>query len=46
MPGPEIHLNSINALLHNAFLRELPPWTGDLLIACAIIAAWLLTVLR
>ena len=44
MPGPEIHLNSINALLHNAFLRELPPWTGDLLIACAIIAAWLLTV--
>ena len=45
MPGPEIHLNSINALLHHAFLRELPPWTGDLLIAFAVIAAWLLTVL-
>jgi adenylate cyclase len=35
----------INALLHHAFLRELPPWTGDLLIACAVLAAWLLTVL-
>ena len=45
MPGPEIHLNMINALLHHAFLRELPPWTGDLLIACAVVAAWLLTVL-
>lgn len=45
MPGPEIHLNAINALLHNAFLRELPPWTGDLLIALAAIAAWLLSVL-
>ena len=45
MPGPEIHLNMINALLHRAFLRELPPWTGDLLIAFAVIAAWLLTVL-
>jgi adenylate cyclase len=45
MPGPEIHLNSINALLHHAFLHELPPWAGDLLIACAFIAAWLLTVL-
>jgi adenylate cyclase len=44
MPGTEIHLNSINALLHNAFLRELPPWTGDLLIASAVIVAWLLTV--
>ena len=45
MPGPEIHLNLINALLHHAFLRELPPWTGDLLIAFAVVAAWLLTVL-
>jgi adenylate cyclase len=45
MPGPEIHLNFINALLHHAFLRELPSWTGDLLIAFAVIAAWLLTVL-
>jgi adenylate cyclase len=45
MPGPEIHLQMANALLHHALLRELPPWTGDLLIALAVIAAWLLTVL-
>jgi adenylate cyclase len=45
MPGPEIHLNMANALLHHAFLRELPPWTGDLLIALAVVAAWLLSVL-
>jgi adenylate cyclase len=44
MPGPEIQLNSINALLHQAFLRELPGWTGDLFIACGVIAAWLLTI--
>ncbi len=25
MPGAEIHLNAINALLHREFLRELPP---------------------
>jgi adenylate cyclase len=24
MPGPELHLNAINALLHSAFIRELP----------------------
>ena len=45
MPGAEIHLNSINALLHHAFLQELPPWTGYLLMALAVVAAWLLTVL-
>ena len=45
MPGPEIHLNIINAFLHHAFLRELPPWTGNLLIALAVIMAWLLAVL-
>lgn len=45
MPGPEIQLNAANALLHNAFLYELPPWIGNLLIACAVIAAWLLTIL-
>lgn len=44
MPGPEVHLNMINALLHGAFLQELPPWTGYLLMALAVIAAWLLTV--
>jgi adenylate cyclase len=45
MPGPEIHLNAINALLHRAFLQELPAWTGYLLMALAVVAAWLLTVL-
>jgi adenylate cyclase len=44
MPGPEIHLNIINAFLHRAFLRELPPWTGNLLIALAVIMAWLMAV--
>lgn len=45
MPGPEIHLNTINALLHHAFLQELPTWAGYLLMALAVTAAWLLTVL-
>lgn len=45
MPGPEVHLNYVNALLHHQFLRELPPWTGNLLIVLAVVAAWLLTVL-
>lgn len=45
MPGPEIHLNAINALLHHAFLQELPTWAGYLLMALAVAAAWLLTVL-
>jgi adenylate cyclase len=45
MPGPEIHLNAINALLHGEFLHELPPWTGNLLIVLAVVAAWGLTVL-
>jgi adenylate cyclase len=45
MPGPEIHLNIINAFLHRAFLRELPAWTGNLLIALAVIMAWLMAVL-
>jgi adenylate cyclase len=44
MAGPEIHLNAINALLHHAFLHDLPPWTGGLLIALAGVAAWLLTM--
>jgi adenylate cyclase len=45
MPGPEIHLNAINALLHRAFLQELPAWTGYLFMVLAVAAAWLLTVL-
>jgi adenylate cyclase len=45
MPGSEIHLNAINALLHGEFLHELPPWTGYLLVALAVIGAWGLTTL-
>jgi adenylate cyclase len=44
MPGPEIQLNVTNALLHQAFIRELPAWIMDLLIACGVIVAWLLTI--
>jgi adenylate cyclase len=44
MEGPEIHLNSINALLHQEFLHEIPLWTANLLIVLAVVAAWLLTV--
>lgn len=25
MPGPELHLNALNAAIHNEFIRELPP---------------------
>src|SRR6267143_1829569 len=45
MAGPELQLNSINALLHRAFLREWPAWTGYLLIAVAVLSAWLLALL-
>jgi adenylate cyclase len=45
MAGPELQLNSVNALLHGAFLRELPAWTGYFLIAIAALSAWLLAVL-
>ena len=45
MPGPELQLNSLNALLHRAFLHEWPRWTGPLLLFLAALAAWLLTVM-
>ena len=45
MPGPELQLNSVNALLHNAFIREAPAWAGYLLIAIAAVAAWALALL-
>ncbi len=45
MAGPEIQLQSLNALIHHAFLRVWPDWTFDLLIAMACLVAWLLTVL-
>jgi adenylate cyclase len=43
MPGPEVHLNAANALVHQAFLQEQPASAAYLLIASAVIAAWLLT---
>lgn len=42
MPGPEVHLNALNALLRQAFLSEAPPWAGYGLIAAAAFAAWAL----
>lgn len=45
MPGPEIHLNSINALLHREFLRESPLWLDAVLILLAGFSAWLVSLL-
>ncbi len=39
MPGPELHLNAINAALHGEFVREMPPGTVPLLTALMAIAA-------
>ena len=44
MQGAELHLNSLNALLHRAFIREFPAWTYLCFMAFAAVAAWLLTV--
>jgi adenylate cyclase len=47
MPGPEFHLQVINAALHGEFLRELPPVGGEAFIALAgLIAAALCQFLR
>jgi adenylate cyclase len=40
MPGPEIHLNALNAALNQDFLREAPLWTDYLLISLAGLCAW------
>ncbi len=45
MPGPELHLNAINALLHQAFLQEWPPWSGYALVALLAGIAWLFSTL-
>ncbi len=45
MPGPELHLQSLNALIHHAFLREWPGWAMYVLIALGCLTAWLLTAL-
>jgi adenylate cyclase len=44
MQGAELHLNSLNALVHQTFISELPPWTYFCFMAFASFAAWLLTV--
>jgi adenylate cyclase len=43
MGGPELHLHSLNALIHRAFLREWGGWVVYLLIALACLGAWALT---
>ncbi len=40
MPGPEVHLNAINALLHRAFLFEAPLWLDLLLVLLGGGIAW------
>ncbi|PTX94788.1 hypothetical protein DB346_22540 [Verrucomicrobia bacterium LW23] len=43
MPGPELHLNAVNALWHNDFLHE-PPLSADIAsIVLLAAAAWVLT---
>jgi len=42
MPGPELHLQIINAALHGEFLRELPPLATGALIALAGLAGAML----
>jgi adenylate cyclase len=44
MAGAELQLNAINALLHHAFIRELPGWTSSLLIVAAAAGSWMLTM--
>lgn len=44
MPGPELHIQSMNALIHRAFLHEWPGWSVYLLIFGAGLLAFLVTV--
>ena len=45
MPGPELHLNAINALLHQEFLTETPLREEAMLILCGGLVAWLISLL-
>jgi adenylate cyclase len=45
MPGPELHLNSLNAALHHEFIREMSPATVALATALAAIVALALSLL-
>ena len=47
MPGPELHLNAINSLLHPDFIRELPPLANAVIvIAFALVPLLLHRYLR
>ena len=47
MPGAELHLNALNALLHREFLTELPPLgSAAVIIAAALLAAALCFYIR
>jgi adenylate cyclase len=47
MPGPELHLNAINAALHRAFVRETPaPLAAALALGAALGAAFLRRQIR
>jgi len=47
MPGPEVHLNAINAALHGAFIREVTPaFAAALTILAALMAIALSLFLR
>jgi signal transduction histidine kinase len=47
MPGAELHLNALNALLHREFLKELPPLgSTSVIIAAALLAAALCFYIR
>jgi adenylate cyclase len=42
MPGPELHLNALNALLGSGFLREAPDWLATAGIGAAALLVFLL----
>ncbi len=42
MPGPEVHLNALNALLQNGFVADAPGWWQPLSIGLAALAALML----
>jgi len=44
MAGSELQLNAINAVLHHAFIHELPGGVSSLLIVAAAAASWVLTM--
>jgi len=47
MPGAELHLNALNALLHGEFLKELPPLGSiSVIIAAALLGAVLCFYIR